>query len=192
MLTKQQEMGQERAAKARADYLANPQICRYCQQIILPKPGEKIKAVRRRLFCSRSCAGSFNNAQAPKRKRKRQGCQLCGMSIAHLDRNRHLCEVCLVEEQNRVASRTKGDTSRRNLYAHATSVMRSRERKCQRCGYALFVDVCHIKAIKSFPAIAPLSEVNDPGNLVYLCPNCHHELDAGLLALKVSNSSSRA
>jgi predicted HNH restriction endonuclease len=45
------------------------------------------------------------------------------------------------------------------------------------------VDVCHIRALADFPLSALLGEINDEANLVYLCPNHHRELDAGLLKL---------
>jgi len=54
---------------------------------------------------------------------------------------------------------------------------------CRVCGYDKHVEVCHIKAIKSFDDSATFSEVNSIHNLVFLCPNCHWEFDKGLLNL---------
>lgn len=56
-------------------------------------------------------------------------------------------------------------------------------RVCRNCGYDKHVEICHIRAINTFPDDTPISVVNDLANLVALCPNCHWELDHGLLRL---------
>ncbi len=55
---------------------------------------------------------------------------------------------------------------------------------CQKCGYSLHTEICHIKPITSFPDNATLGEVNNENNLLVLCPNDHWEFDAGLLKLE--------
>lgn len=55
--------------------------------------------------------------------------------------------------------------------------------KCAVCEYTNHVEVAHIKAVSSFPDTATIREVNDPSNLVGLCPNHHWEFDNGLLTL---------
>ena len=54
-----------------------------------------------------------------------------------------------------------------------------REYKCTSCGYDKHVEIHHIKSISSFivDSTATLYDVNNPDNLVYLCPNCHWEID---------------
>lgn len=52
---------------------------------------------------------------------------------------------------------------------------------CQKCGYNKHTNFCHIKPITSFQLTAKISEVNHNSNLLILCPNCHWELDHGLL-----------
>ena len=54
---------------------------------------------------------------------------------------------------------------------------------CEVCRYGKFVEICHIKPVASFPDEATLEEINAHDNLIALCPNCHRELDAGLLKL---------
>ncbi|MFN8530060.1 MAG: HNH endonuclease [Anaerolineae bacterium] len=56
-------------------------------------------------------------------------------------------------------------------------------RVCKNCGYAKHVEICHIKAISSFPPETLVEVVNDAANLVALCPNCHWEFDHGMLTL---------
>lgn len=59
------------------------------------------------------------------------------------------------------------------------------KRICQNCAYDKHVEICHIKPIHSFDKNTLIDNVNSPENLAYLCPNCHWELDNGLLNLGV-------
>ena len=56
-------------------------------------------------------------------------------------------------------------------------------KKCVNCGYDSHVETCHMKSINSFSLDTPISKVNSFDNLIILCPNCHWELDNGLLKL---------
>jgi hypothetical protein len=49
--------------------------------------------------------------------------------------------------------------------------------ECEKCGYNKHVELCHISSIASFPNSALLLEINGQGNIIFLCPNCHWELD---------------
>ena len=55
---------------------------------------------------------------------------------------------------------------------------------CRNCGYDKHYEICHIKPIKDFPKDTLISVVNDPTNLMPLCPNCHWEFDRGLLKVE--------
>jgi hypothetical protein len=68
---------------------------------------------------------------------------------------------------------------------HARDTYRSTKNsaKCEVCDYDHHVVVCHIKSVASFPDTATIAEINHPDNLVGLCPNCHWDLDHGLLKL---------
>lgn len=52
---------------------------------------------------------------------------------------------------------------------------------CQKCGYSIFIECCHIKPIKDFDRKTSIAEVNHINNLIGLCPNCHYELDNGFI-----------
>lgn len=54
---------------------------------------------------------------------------------------------------------------------------------CAKCGYDIYVEVCHKQPVKDFPGSTPLSVINDPNNLMYLCPNHHKEFDRGFISL---------
>ena len=55
---------------------------------------------------------------------------------------------------------------------------------CQKCSYDKHVELCHIKPINSFDDSATVGEINDPKNLLVLCPNHHWEFDNGILKLE--------
>lgn len=55
---------------------------------------------------------------------------------------------------------------------------------CQNCSYDKHTEFAHVKAISKFPLTATLQEVNSESNLLMLCPNCHWELDNGLLVVE--------
>ena len=55
--------------------------------------------------------------------------------------------------------------------------------KCFICGYKIYTEVCHIKAVADFEEVATLSEINSPDNLIRLCPNHHWEFDHKLIKL---------
>jgi tRNA threonylcarbamoyladenosine modification (KEOPS) complex Cgi121 subunit len=52
---------------------------------------------------------------------------------------------------------------------------------CKVCNYSKHIEVCHIKAIKSFSEDSTIAEINALENLVALCPNHHWEFDNGIL-----------
>jgi len=54
---------------------------------------------------------------------------------------------------------------------------------CQHCGYSKHVELAHIKAISSFDPNSSVWDVNNPNNVVQLCPNCHWEFDSGMIPL---------
>lgn len=67
---------------------------------------------------------------------------------------------------------------------NANVIAASMQQTCSNCSYDKHVEVCHIKAISSFPLSAKIAEVNSPKNLILLCPNCHWEFDNGLLKVQ--------
>lgn len=54
---------------------------------------------------------------------------------------------------------------------------------CQVCGYNKHVELAHLKAISEFKQTCLLEEVNNPDNILVLCPNHHKEYDIGCLEL---------
>jgi len=69
-----------------------------------------------------------------------------------------------------------------NIRVHARWKFRNDggQLKCEKCGYTKHTELCHIKSISSFPKETLVSIVNDRSNIMFLCPNCHWELDHSL------------
>lgn len=81
--------------------------------------------------------------------------------------------------KSQVSANTIRDTAR-VLYAHYHN---GTPKQCQVCRYSKSVMICHIKPVAEFDDAATLEEINAKENLIALCPNCHRELDGGLLPL---------
>jgi len=88
--------------------------------------------------------------------------------------------------------RTKGEVQRNAKYQVSAQLRELARRSyqqaqlprvCSNCGYDKHVEICHIRALNSFPDDTPIATINDLSNLVALCPNCHWEFDHGLLKL---------
>lgn len=80
-----------------------------------------------------------------------------------------------------LAFRKKSEVTASQLRKHAREILRYRKRVCANCNYSEHVEACHVKSVSSFSAETLLLEINDPSNLVFLCPNCHKQLDGGHL-----------
>lgn len=144
-------------------------------------------------FCSKSCASSVNN-RIPKRKRKIQYCRECKKELAK-GRRKPICTDCDIGTCEKLSCLTLGEARARYTkkvspsYAHALvrhhcHMLHSHlKAKCRVCGYSTHVELCHIKAIASFPETTTFREINSMDNIVGLCPNHHWELDNGHLTL---------
>jgi hypothetical protein len=159
-----------------------------CDKIIYVSSKEENKK-----FCSISCSNQYRAKSSPgykprkPRKSKKWFCKTCGKEAR---RKRLFCKECR-DKRERIEDRTIGsfnkiqnDANRYNqIREHARKVGKILENKCFVCGYDKHVEVCHKKAIGSFPDDALIREVNDISNLVKLCKNHHWELDHDLLQI---------
>ena len=142
-------------------------------------------------FCSRSCSAKYNNHITPKRKRQRWYCPICTKAKARAKDARFAgCGECWRKsEEERVGNMTLGDAinengrlkDRYNTVRYHGRKLSNLHDRCQVCGYSTFVQVCHIKAINSFPPDTLVSAINHPSNIAILCPNHHYELDRGVI-----------
>jgi len=132
-------------------------------------------------FCSTSCAATYNNKRAPKRRKIQTGvCAYCGKPTYN---RRKYCPGCYYKMLD---SYTLADVQYdKHHISSAWALVRTRARVimskepqvCCKCGYSKHVEVAHIRPIKDFPITTKVSEVNDKSNLMLLCPNCHWEFD---------------
>lgn len=137
-------------------------------------------------YCSRSCAASRIGRLKPKRVRKITFCKRCKTGACN--KRQTVCLACRENTLNTTLAELRDRRShQKNTHVrdHARRVYRksNRPRKCIICQYDLHYEVCHKKAIESFPLTATLAEVNNIDNLVALCRNHHWEFDNGHLSL---------
>ena len=181
-------------------YYQNPKICQYCKNVIHVTDGRAHNA-RRKTFCSRSCATSYNNSKMPKRRAEKEGeCSLCGVPVSFKRYSdgryyrRRFCDVCYRTHGVPVAKATKASlfatrktwqSARSAIQKHANSTYFSskKEKACVVCGYDKHVEVAHIRPVSEFSPEATVEEINRLQNLAGLCPNHHWEHDNGLLEL---------
>jgi hypothetical protein len=160
----------------------------------LPRPIHKCQECELKTknpkFCSRKCATSYNN-RITKRKYEPNLCPECNKEI---QRSSIVCSNCQFTYNTKKYgdSHTLGEFKKikasKNRYqgirnhAHRVAKINNMDNtKCHCCEYKNHVDLCHIKDICSFSDETTLTEINDPKNLIFLCPNHHWDLGHGLL-----------
>lgn len=141
-------------------------------------------------FCSRSCAATYNNKHAIKRKLSKQ-CKNCDTLIRS---SNTYCGTCWKDMRASIDNMTIEESclyknGATNLFTRirdrARNLYKDKCTKCEVCGYDKHVQVCHIKPINTYPKNTLVSEVNSLSNLAFLCPNHHWELDHDMLDLEL-------
>lgn len=143
-------------------------------------------------FCSTSCAATHNNQHFPKRKKKKRDwhCTQCGNPTTE---RRKYCDECRPEHFDWM-ERSLDELSRDGYYQMYRTVRALARRvylesgqplACAVCGYSDHIEICHIRAIRTFDKKTRIKEVNRLSNLVALCPNHHWEFDNGKIELNV-------
>lgn len=106
----------------------------------------------------------------------------CGVIVAW---DTILCRKCHGKKRSDVAEKLTIAEIKATKRSYWTNYIRSLVKttftKCQICGYDKHVEVAHKRAVSSFTDNSTAKEINDPSNLVGLCPNHHWEFDNGLL-----------
>jgi hypothetical protein len=179
---------QASSQKVRAAYDAKPNHCLYCDAPILSVPTKRLAETRAKKFCNHSCAASYNNLGVTRNARVAHICSDCG---ARVSRTNVRCRNCAVPET--FSLEEKGNLYHRYGEYRAKVRIRNHARitykrhllpvKCYACDYSHHIEVCHKTAISDFSDLCTVKEINAPNNLIGLCPNCHWELDNGLLSL---------
>jgi hypothetical protein len=188
--------GKLERARAIALYSLNPVICRNCNLPITVPDGKKVSEVRKQIFCSRSCAGVYNNIHFPKRSVLvvTAICSRCGNPFEVSGRKRHNLKRCpectgkIFPQLWKIHNMSKGEVfsasiswqaARSMIQRHAREVYKhaALPKECKECGYSKHFDVCHILAVSEFPEDILVGVINDPGNLIALCKLHHWERD---------------
>lgn len=195
--------------KALTSYYASPNFCLQCLKVISVAEHDKVPSVRKKKFCNRSCAARYNNVHFPKRTSTTASlkpfgtCGKCGVLVsykqqtAHSYRTRKYCDICASLVRSKLdkllRNETKFELYRRHGWQTANTIIRKHARKvyaenntsrqCAVCGYSNHIQVSHKKKVCDFPDSTVMSDINQPDNLVGLCPNHHWELDNGILVL---------
>lgn len=149
--------------------------------------GNKCQNYHQVKFCSRSCAAKYHNKERLQNrpetfKQKSRKCIDCNNLT--FKRSKY-CSNCKhnrrIIAEKEIAALTVGDVmyrgSNRYSYIRATTPDIGKNKPCQCCGWDKHVQICHIKAVASFPKDTLLTVVNHPDNLIVLCPNCHWQFD---------------
>lgn len=152
--------------------------CTNCAKEFKRSPSQAKKVKNH--FCGRSCSISFNNIgrqRNPPKPRKQckkilKTAEIKNLTIADIRQKKSLIDKhpSWISGYVRLYNRSWN----RSLY----------DLPCQKCGYSLYVELAHIRAISKFPPTATLGEINDPSNILVLCPNHHWEQEHGFLLLE--------
>lgn len=149
-------------------------------------------------FCSQGCATTFHNKLKPKRKKKDFYCIACGKIVSYRKKYCAECNPQFVNWDKITLNDIiyTADKQMSNKYTrvrdHAKTVFKNSNlpKACFCCNYEKHFEVCHIKPIYMFAEDTTISVINNLSNLVALCPNCHWELDNGLINIDDIRSGS--
>lgn len=157
--------------------------------------------------CSRKCSNDLLKAHQPPKVHKtrmlriRNTCASCGKNLTNpVGKDCRKCYLNRMDQELDVRMRattladvrehSQGYKSRhayQKIRNHADRVIVKAgvARLCRKCNGVNGLEVCHVKGIATFDSTTTISVINDLGNLVYLCPTHHWEMDHGLLVMQV-------
>lgn len=149
-------------------------------------------------FCNKKCANKRLNREKWKNhipKRELFKCERCGKPRDGRAKGKICLGCVMVEAKEKTNKITVGELKEKHKSKNAhwySAEIRNFCRmynsklfnRCQKCGYDNHVELCHIKPINSFEDSATVGEINDPSNVVVLCPNHHWEFDNSVLKLE--------
>lgn len=158
--------------------------CKRCRKSIFRNP--KSRNLSGNYFCSPSCCIRYRieNGDKPGKQKLNRKCRKCSNTAQsgsyycaeHRFPHRIDWETITYKEAQR-----KGLNKNSKIRENAKYVCK--DTICRNCGYTKHVEICHIRGISTFSDDTLVKVINDPSNLIGLCPNCHWELDNGILSL---------
>lgn len=169
--------------------------CKTCQKPF-NKANSQIKKSPNH-YCSRTCANSISKRWLNHEPTK------CFCSVCNEPRDcrnlNNLCQSCLItNKQNQLKQLTIKDLKekhKKHLYWYSSEIRNFARAwnknliglPCKNCGYDKHTEICHILGISQAKETTTLEQINNPTNLIVLCPNCHWEFDNGLLKIGAAN-----
>lgn len=173
--------------KSLEDYYNKPNYCLFCNKLISVPWQSKVAEIKKKKFCNRSCAASFNNSLNPKRKSKQLSttfCTRCNCSITLSPKkdggfnNRKLCDLCLSLNraetltgnkgiENLLLSQTKGSLyKRRKNWQSANSTLRRDSRQVYAgSGFLLVCKICAYDKYVEICHIKPVKDFSDDAKI---------------------------
>lgn len=172
-------------------YYASPVICKNCACIIQVPEGTKPSSIKKKKFCSRSCAAKYNNLGVT-RNHKGNSCRVCGKLIAG---NKNFCSNdCreIIYTKNRL-ERAKKSGSYVISWRQRTKLRAIAYKGgcCQICGYDKSVRALQFHHLNSGEKDFNISKVtkswqtvkSELDKCILLCSNCHAEVHEGVTNL---------
>lgn len=163
-------------------YYENPNICKYCKEVIHVGEGKKVSWARKKTFCSRSCLSKSTNSRwigVPKKPK------VLKPRVRTLKVGYKPFEYLIGKTKADIFKTRKGyQSARSGIQRHARHVyaLSSRPKQCAVCAYARHYEVCHLKSVSEFDGAALIiEEVNHIDNLIAMCPTHHWEFDHGFI-----------
>lgn len=187
-----------RRARILEEYLKSPNICQHCGTTMITDDYSKVRDIRRKKFCSCSCAAKFNNKATPKRKKKGE-CRVCATPIgcnakfcSPVCREKFFTSKRLTPEESKARISSRLTKSREVFKQRAVDLLGG---KCVICGYCrcLWALCFHHNNPEEKDFTISLyirkweSVELELKKCSLLCSNCHWEVHAGLIALPQLN-----
>lgn len=187
--------------------------CSNCSAVFSRKPSQNKRAKNGFHFCGRKCAVIYLGAKRKQENDSREktvkpnpACPECNTALVRNEKGRLRCFICLGPTLCRIGNKTKKELfASRTGYQSARSAIQKMARSVffkayptpcciaisngKLCGYTKHIEVCHRKDVASFAEDALISEINDLGNMVGLCPTHHWEYDNNKLDVPLAEEN---
>lgn len=162
------------------EYYKNPKYCKECGEIIHVE--HYAHEAKKKVFCSQSCAATFNNRKYPKRgDSKPKYCKNCGKELLGDKRQNTYCDlVCFNEYRNKdyikkwLAGKKSGTTKSGKYLSEIVRnyLLEKSNYSCELCGWSEINPITGKVPVQIDHKDGNASN-NRPDNLRVLCPNCH-------------------
>ena len=164
--------------KALDRYYSNPNYCLYCGKIIEPKNGPKtqIQSIKRKKYCSNSCAAKANNHN----RRKIIYCKNCNKEIITWNNRKYCSTICqkIFINKKRLEDWKQGKWNGLTPSKKWLSVI-IRDYLLEKANYSC--EECGWNKVNPKTGISPVQihhkdgdyKHNSEDNLQVLCPCCH-------------------